>query len=217
MSSGSSWIAEKIASHDRVDSAAVDDCGIVVVERIPTGRASIAVIGSMLVDKTDVEASIESASGSSLDFIVHLKPQTRVTGAALDRAGPIPIGSVGDLLRALALDGPVSAYAYRELDFIDRGLRQSGAVEHCEILDRRRYRLHRRKGPPVDVFASSEYEVTAAHVRDLVDRYPAFGVLALANPNAQLPSTQASGVAAQNEIEIVFWHELFKKLHSEWM
>jgi hypothetical protein len=65
------------------------------------------------------------------------------------------------------------------------------------------------------VLVLNDYELTAEHVRNGIERYGQFQAIARSNPNSRV--TNAAATAADEAgIQIFSWSELFGQLKREW-
>jgi hypothetical protein len=83
-------------------------------------------------------------------------------------------------------------------------------------VDDRRLVVQRRKGlDPVTVLILNDYELTADHVRNGIERYGAFEAIVRSNPNGRTTDA-AYQAAADSGIKIFTWGEFFGQLNRKW-
>src|SRR6266581_1023944 len=189
------WVAEKMKGHTEVKGVALLTPRH--VELIRKKYCKI-IVGTTAVDRFDASALTPFLEGTpEVSFVVNVPKESYITGNAL-RLGArhgIPIGGLGDLMRAVSLPD-VSEYVSKEISFIERGLAQHTRIESYERLDDRRYLVRRHDLNDVHVVFLNEYDLTADHVRTARSRYGPFTMLVITNPNGRATSSAVSAADA---------------------
>lgn len=119
---------------------------------------------------------------------------------AATQACGIAFGDMGDLMRVIGRED-VRGFVRSDYAFIDRGLRQHGRVASVDREADRLYLIHRKGLPDVRMIALDPYELSGEHLREARDRYGAFDLVLLNNPNGKATAS-ANEVAAQWGVEI---------------
>jgi hypothetical protein len=189
------WVADKMKGHTEVS-----DVGLLTARHVQLTRKkySTIIVGTTAVDRFDASVLTSFLEGApEVAFVVNVPKESYVTGSALRLSARhgIPIGGLGDLMRAVSLPD-VSEYVSKEIAFIERGLTQHTRIESYERLDDRRYLVKRRDLSDVHVVFLNEYELTADHVRTARSRYGAFTMLVITNPNGRSTSSAANAAEA---------------------
>lgn len=117
------WVAEKIATHEKVASASR-----LAPQRIHVVRKELPelIVGTTAVERFDAEAlSPILDNDPEVSFVVNVPKEAYITGSALELAAScgVPIGGISDLLRGLSLP-VIRSYVNKEFAFIERGLQQ---------------------------------------------------------------------------------------------
>ncbi len=198
------WVADKIAKHDNVRS----------VEVVSSNEIKIATMSADRVDEETVAALLMEKE--NIDFVVNIPKAAYVVGNtfALAEERNFGFGGLGDLFGALRSESP-RTYVNKEFEFVLRSLRQHTFVSQVTRLDDRRLLVQRKGLEPVTVLVLNDYELTAEHVRNGIERYGQFQAIVRSNPNSRV--TNAAATAADEAgIQIFSWSELFGQLKREW-
>jgi hypothetical protein len=208
------WVADKIVKHDRVKSVVVVSPNELHIERKTGGSISVATMSARNVDEEAVAALLMDRK--DIDFVVNIPRDAYVLGNtfALAAERNFGFGGLGDLYVALASESPRN-YVNKEFEFVVRSLRQHTAVSQVTRLDDRRVLIQRKDLKPVTVLILNDYELTAEHVRNGIERYGNFEAIVRSNPNGRV-TTAATGAADESGIRIFNWKEFFGQLRQEW-
>ncbi|MGH8243271.1 MAG: hypothetical protein ACRETY_07985 [Steroidobacteraceae bacterium] len=128
------------------------------------------------------------------------------------RARGIATGSYGDLLRVIGLED-VRSFVPKDIAFIERGLRQHDRIAGFERVHDRIYRIRRNDMPELMVAMLNEYELTGDHLRTARDRYGAFDLAVIADPNGRATGPAAE-VAERLGVTILNWAGFYGRLNK---
>jgi hypothetical protein len=207
------WVAEKIEGHSEVSGVA-----LLSPQHLRLSRKKYAelIVGTTAIYRFDRDAFTQFLGFKpAVSFIVNVPKESYVAGSALrlSTTHGIPIGGLGDLMRALSL-ADVSEYLNKEFGFIERGLSQHSRISGFDRLDDRSYLVKRYGLEDVHVVFLNEYELTADHVRTARERYGAFKMVVITNPNGRATSSAASAASSIN-CRIYKWGEFLGALNRE--
>jgi len=207
------FVAEKAASHDKV--LAIELLGpqlVKILRREELSEVVVATFAEARLTSDIVERVLNDTPQAN--FIANIRKESFITGSALDAAEllGVDIGGFGDLLSSLSLQD-VSEYRNKEFAFVERGLRQHDRVSDFVRLNDRHYRIDRRDRPSVVAVFLNAYELTADHVRTARERYGAFDLVVITNPNGG--ATRSAEDAAGNlRAEIHMWGSFLGRLNA---
>ena len=213
MDGSGKWIADKVKNLTDVKVATV-----ITPQRVEIVRTEFPpiIVGTTAVEHFDEGNFVPFLTGEpSVSFIVNITKEASISGEALrlSEAHRIPIGGVGDLMRAIA-EEDVRQYVYRDVQFITRGLTQHSRIASYTRLDDKRYLLKRRGLQDVQVIFLYEYELTADHVRTARSRYGMFSMLVNTHPYGRATSS-AHAAAVSIETKVYDWSEFLSALHRK--
>jgi hypothetical protein len=208
------WVAHKIAEHDNVRSVEVVSSNEIHVERKTGGSLKIATMSADRVDEETVAALLMEKE--NIDFVVNIPKAAYIVGNtfALAEERNFGFGGLGDLFGALRSESP-RTYVNKEFEFVLRSLRQHTVVSQVTRVDDRRLLVQRKGLEPVTVLVLNDYELTAEHVRNGIERYGQFQAIVRSNPNSRVTNAAATA-ADESGIQIFSWSELFGQLKREW-
>jgi hypothetical protein len=208
------WVAERIAKHDNVKSVEVVSPNEIHVERKTGGSVNIATMSADRVDEEAVTALLMDKE--NIDFVVNIPKASYIVGNtfALAEERNFAFGGLGDLFGALGSES-LRTYVNKEFEFVLRSLRQHTVVSEVTRLDDRRLLVQRKGLEPVTVLVLNDYELTADHVRNGIERYGQFQAIVRSNPNGRVTSA-ATMAADESGIRIFSWSEFFGQLKREW-
>jgi hypothetical protein len=106
----------------------------------------------------------------------------------------------------------VRVYVRPEFHFVDRGLQQHNRVTNFEREADRVYLIHRLGLPDLRFVMLNEYELTGDHIRVARDRYGAFDMVLLNNPNGSA-TTEAKRLGETMGIDIFKWAQFLGRLN----
>lgn len=154
-------------------------------------------------------------SNLDVEIIVNVPKESYWTGAALRLAHShnIAAGSYGDLLRVINRQD-VRSFQPKEIEYIERGLRQHDRIQHFERVHDRLYRICRTSLPDLTVAMLNEYELTADQLRTARDRYGKFSMVVITNPNGRATSS-AYDAAETMGVEVLKWSPFFGRLNKK--
>jgi hypothetical protein len=172
------------------------------------------IVGTAAAERLDASTLISLLQFEEpIHFVVNVPRESYIAGdaIALSERKSVPVGSLGDLMRAVSLPD-VRKYVDKETEFITRGLRQHTRISDYHRSADRAYEISRHELPKISVVFLNEYEMTADHVRTARDRYGPFRLLVITNPNGRA-TTSAEGVAGSLGIEIHRWRSFLGRLN----
>jgi hypothetical protein len=151
-----------------------------------------------------------------IDFVVNIPKAAYIVGNTYELAAErnFGFGGFGDLLSALNSQSP-RTYVNSEFSFVLRSLRQHTKVCSVTRLDDRRLLVDRNGLDSVVVLVLNDYELTADHVRNGIERYGDFQAIVCSNPNSRV-TTGASQAADESGVRIFNWKEFFQQLNRKW-
>ena len=207
------WVAEKIRGHENVATAKAVSSTHVQIDRLEYGPVLVGTTAAKRLDAREVRLLLDR--DPNVDFIVNVPAESYVTGEALSLAEQhsVPVGGVGDLMRALVLPR-VRQYVNKEVEYIHRGLRQHTRITKYRRLADRLYRISRRGFADITVVFLYAYELTADHLRVARDRYGSFDLVVNTNPYGKATST-ALAVRQDMELDILNWRDFLSQLHQK--
>jgi len=208
------WVAEKIRAHDNVAAVSLVSDNVVHVKRKRWNELNIATMSVKRVDTEEFSTLLKDKQG--IDFVVNIPKDAYALGDALNFAAQkkFGFGGLGDLFRALSSES-VRSYLDSEFGLVLRSLRQHSSVTNVTRLEDRRLRVERKRLRPVVVLILNDYEITAEHIRNGIERYGEFQAIVCSNPNSRVTAA-ASTAAAKSRVAIFNWSEFFKELNREW-
>lgn len=195
--SSAEWLQDALSEHTGVESLAVIGPHRLRIETKLT-TVDVAVFGEATLTDTDIRAEVEAGG---VAFVVNV-PKTGVAEASareLATKSGAAIGGVGDLMSALSLADP-SAYVNREIDYTERRLRQSVAVQSFRLLDDYRYEIISAAGQTVTAVIINEYEPSVDCLREVLDAVGPFDHFVTSNPYTYGFSTPIARVAKETGI-----------------
>ncbi|MFG0245565.1 MAG: hypothetical protein ACF8MF_05875 [Phycisphaerales bacterium JB052] len=206
------WVADNVSDHDDVLKIEVVSDQVIKVYRQKHDPFFAGIVSAKCVAKEVIEELVKS--DFDIDIIVNIPKDAIWVGEAINFAedNSIATGSYGDLLRVIHLDD-VRSYLPRERKFIERGLRQHDRITRFVRLYDNVYKISRRGLPDLTVAMLYEYELTADALRTARDRYGAFSIAVITNPNGSATSS-ASDVAKNIGVSILKWGEFFGRLNK---
>lgn len=173
------------------------------------------VSGIVSTARVDIEAVMPLiTSKHQVEIIANIPKESFWTGGAINLAqeNNIATGSYGDLLRVIDVED-VRNFRARETIFIERGLRQHARIVSFTRVHDRLYRITRHGLPDLSVVMLNEYELTADQLRTARDRYGAFAIAVITNPNGSATQS-ADDAAATMGAEILDWRRFFRRLNK---
>jgi hypothetical protein len=208
------WVADKIVEHDNVSSVEVVSSNEIHVERKKGGSVNIATMSADRVDEETVAGLL--AGKEDVHFVVNIPKAAYIVGNtfALAEERNFGFGGFGDLLGALSSESP-RTYVNKEFEFVLRSLRQHKMVSQVTRMDDRRLLVQRKGLDPLTVLILNDYELTAEHVRNGIERYGKFQAIVRSNPNGRVTGAAATA-AAESGIRVFSWGEFFGQLNRKW-
>jgi hypothetical protein len=206
------WVADKVQSHEKVASAELVAPQLVKIARKNLPEVFAATTAVDCLSHEILEKLIEQSPDA--EFVANIPKEAYITGKALDAAEllGIGIGGFGDLLSSLSMEN-VGEYRNKELEYIARGLRHHDRVTSFDRIHDRYYRIHRDGLKALTAVFLNAYDLTADHVRTARDRYGAFDLVVITNPNGNF-SGRAGGAAAAMECEVHKWGSFLARLNK---
>lgn len=207
------WVADRMRTVGGITSTSVLAPQIVEIVRKEYPILRVGTVAVACVDQGVVAAMLEQPHEFS--FIVNVPKEAYVTGDALGLAATnsIPIGGLGDLMRAVRLSD-VSEYVAPETHFIERGLKQHSRVANYKRLHDRLYAIGRWQFDSLTAVFLNAYELTADQLRTARDRYGIFDMVVVTNPNGRVTSS-ALNVAGGLGCKIYKWGEFLGALNRK--
>lgn len=194
------WVAGVMKGKAGVLGVEVRTPRSLVVTRKDYAPYVAGILAAEIVSAAEVADVLQQ--DADVDIVVNVPGSGfwRGDGIAATRARGIAFGDMGDLMRVIG-HADVRAFVRSDYAFIDRNLHQHDRVASVDREADRLYMIHRNGLPDVRVIALDPYELSGEHLREARDRYGAFDLVLLNNPNGK--STEgANQVAAQWGVEI---------------
>lgn len=205
------WVAENLRSEERVLGVTVLTDQIIQVSRIKHGPYVAGIISEKRVEVNCIKQLVES--DLCVEIIANVPKESFWTGDAIRfaRSQNVSTGSLGDLYRVIS-EQDVRRFRSPETEFIERSMRQHDRIAQFQQIHDRLYRIERSDGlSDVTVLMLNEYDLTADHVRTARDRYGAFSLLVMTNPNGSATES-AEQVAASMGVDILMWKNFLGRL-----
>ena len=209
--STAAWVAGRVRKLDDVTAVDVLSPNSLRISRNDYPPFVAGVLSEAVVTKAHVEGVLSVAADA--EIVVNIPVESKWTGSAIEaaRGSRVAWGGLRDLMSVARRDD-VRGYERGEYQFAERLLGQFGIVERIEREADRLWILHRKQGLlPLRVIVLSDYELTGDSVRTARDRYGAFDVVFLNNPNGK-PTAQAQAVANALGVPILMAGELKGRL-----
>lgn len=190
------WVAQQMAQHSDVTGVEILGPHSLRIARKDYPPFHAGVIAEVAVLRAHVEAAL--AEDRDIEIIMNVPKESKWTGDAIGAATQAGVawGGMSELFRVAARED-VRGHERDEYRFAGRILRQFGKVAHVEREADRLWVLYRKDGlPPLRVVALNPYELTADHLRTARDRYGAFDVVFLNNPNGK--ATESGKAVAED-------------------
>jgi hypothetical protein len=209
------WVAARLDENDGSRTTTVYDEMLISLERPNLGSTKIACVRVDVLDECVVRSAI--AKYPNVKFIVNVKQGARVAGDAykLAEGRGISFGGIGDLMRALH-EPDMADYIPPETRYRERIFEQHHKIMNFERLDDSRYRIFRYDFPPIVVYISLDYEVTADQIRTAIDKYGDFDAFVTSNPNATSISPEAVTAAMQSGRKVFLWPQFMGAINRSW-
>jgi hypothetical protein len=207
------WVAGNLRKAVRVSKVEVISDQVLRVSRDKYAPFVAGIVSSKRVEANEVRPLVKSDLG--VEIIANVPKESFWTGGALRLAhdNNIATGAYGDLLGAIGLQD-VRAFQPREIEFVERGLRQHNRISRFERVHDRLYRVSRNSSPDLMVAMLNEYELTADHLRTARDRYGQFSMAVITNPYGKATST-AEESARTLSVEILKWGPFLGRLNKK--
>jgi len=207
------WVADRIRKLGGITAVDVLPSGSLRISRKGYPPFVAGVLSEAVVTKAHVEGVLSVAADA--EIIVNIPVESKWTGPAIEaaRGNRVAWGGLKDLMSVAGHDN-VRGHERSEYQFAERLLRQFGIVERIEREADRLWILYRKQGlQPLRVVALNEYELTGDNIRTARDRYGAFDLVFLNNPNGKA-TMQAQQVAKALDVPILMAGELKRRLSS---
>lgn len=204
------WVAGNLR-----DARDVEDVDMVSDQTLRITRRKYApfVAGVVSVNRVEADTVLAVVSQADVEIVANVPKESFWTGDALRLASMLGIatGSYGDLLRVIGLED-VRSFVPKDIAFIERGLRQHDRIAGFERVHDRIYHIRRNDMPDLVVAMLSEYELTGDHLRTARDRYGAFDLAVITDPNGRATGT-ATEVAGRLGAEVLDWSGFYGRLN----
>ncbi len=204
------WVAGNLReARDVVDVDVVSDQTL----RITRRKYAPFVAGVVSVIRVEADTVRAVVSQPDVEIVANVPKESFWTGDALRVASErgIATGSYGDLLRVIGLED-VRSFVPKDITFIERGLRQHDRIAGFERVHDRIYHIRRNGMPELVVAMLTEYELTGDHLRTARDRYGAFDLAVITDPNGRATRT-ATEVAGRLGAEVLNWAGFYGRLN----
>ncbi|WP_338334333.1 hypothetical protein [Xanthomonas euvesicatoria] len=204
------WVAGNLReARDVVEVDVVSDQTL----RITRRKYAPFVAGVVSVIRVEADTVRAVVSQPDVEIVANVPKESFWTGDALRVASTrgIATGSYGDLLRVIGLED-VRSFVPKDIAFIERGLRQHDRIAGFERVHDRIYRIRRNGMPELVVAVLTEYELTGDHLRTARDRYGAFDLAVITDPNGRATGT-AKEVAGRLGAEVLNWAGFYGRLN----
>jgi hypothetical protein len=207
------WVADNLKIASGVSKVVVLSDQVLRVSRREYDPFVAGIVSAKCVEADTIGTLVKSRF--DVEIIANVPKESYWTGGALRlaHATNVATGAYGDLLRVIDLRD-VRTFRPKEIEFVERGLRQHDRISSFERVHDRLYRISRHGMPGLTVAILSEYELTADHLRTARDRYGPFSVAVITNPNGG--ATSSAEEAARNMgVEILAWSPFLGGLNKE--
>ena len=182
--------------------------------RIERRKHDPFVAGVVSVPRVETETIRAVVSQPDVEIISNVPKESFWTGDALRlaREHGVASGSYGDLLRVIGMED-VRSFVPKDIAYIERGLRQHDRVAGFERVHDRIYRIRRESMPDLIVAMLSEYELTGDHLRTARDRYGAFDLVVITDPNGRATGS-ATEVAGRLGVTVLNWAGFYGRINK---
>lgn len=204
------WVAGNLReARDVIDVDVISDQTL----RITRRKYVPFVAGVVSVVRVEADTVRAVVSQPDVEIVANVPKESFWTGDALRVASArgIATGSYGDLLRVIGSED-VRGFVPKDIAFIERGLRQHDRIAGFERVHDRIYRIRRNGMPALVVAMLTEYELTGDHLRTARDRYGAFDLAVITDPNGRATGT-ATEVAGRLGAELLNWAGFYGRLN----
>jgi hypothetical protein len=209
-------LAQWVAKHLRDDHAdltiEVVDENLIIVERPYFGTSAVACMKYDVLDDDAIMATIDRYP--SVKFVANIPSGTRITAWNYGAHG-VSFGRLGDLERALNKPR-IEDYLPSEIEFREGIFRSHRRILSFERLDGARYRIIRHGLPPIAVYISLDYVVTANGVRTAINTCGPFDAYVTSSPNCTSISPEARAAAKQAGKKVFTWTHFMGALNNPW-
>lgn len=207
------WVADIISKLEQVDEAVVTGPHTLRITRHKHAPFVAGVISVSAVTPEIVKPVL--VADISIEILVNVPKESMWTGAAIAEATSrgVAFGGISDLMSVVSKED-VRRYVRSEYSFVERGLEQHDRVSGFDREFDRVYLVYRHDLPPLRFVMLNEYELTGDHVRTARDRYGAFDIVLLNNPNGKA-TTGAQEVAKAMGIGIFKWGQFLGRLNGK--
>jgi hypothetical protein len=205
------WVAGNLRKAEHVSKVEILSPQVLRVSRNKCAPYVAGIVSTPSVKADTIRPLVESELG--VEIIANVPKESFWTGEALRLAqdNNIATGAYGDLLRVIDVQN-VRVFQPKEMQYIERGLRQHDRISSFERVHDRLYRISRNSLPDLTVAMLNEYELTADHLRTARDRYGQFSVAVITTPNGR-NTNAAEGAAQTMGVEILNWGSFFGRLN----
>jgi hypothetical protein len=209
----SEWVAGNLREAEGVSKVEVLSDQVLRVSRSEYDPFVAGIVSAKCVKPDTVWPLVKS--DLRVEIIANVPKESYWTGEALRLAHDhnIATGAYGDLLRVIDIED-VRGFQPKEIQFVERGLRQHHRISSFERIHDRLYRISRNDLPDFAVAMLNEYELTADHLRTARDRYGQFSVAVITNPNGKAMSS-AKEAARSMGVEILKWGPFLGRLNRK--
>lgn len=204
------WVAGNLREFQDVVDVNLTSDQTLCIKRRKYAPFVAGIVSAIRVEADTVRAVV---SQPDVEIVANVPKESFWTGDAIRVASAhrIATGSYGDLLRAIGLED-VRSFVPKDIAFIERGLRQHDRIAGFERMHDRIYRVWRDRMPELVVAMLTEYELTGDHLRTARDRYGAFDLAVITDPNGRATET-ATEVAARLGAEVLNWAGFYGRLN----
>jgi hypothetical protein len=205
------WVADNLRQlRDVVDVDVLSDQTL----RIERRKYRSFIAGVVAAPRVEAETIRAVVSQPNVEIVSNVPRESFWTGGALRlaREKGIATGSYGDLMRVVGVED-VCNFVPKDIAYIERGLRQHDRVASFDRVHDRLYLVRRQSMPDLVVAMLSEYELTGDHLRTARDRYGAFDLAVITDPNGRATG-QAAEVASRLGVTILDWASFYGRLNK---
>lgn len=207
------WVAGNLRNAEGVSKVEVLADQVLRVSRIKYDPFVAGIVSAKCVEVDTIRPLVNDKPG--VEIITNVPKESYWTGEALRLAhdNNIATGCYGDLFRVIDLQD-VRSFKPKEIEFVERCLRQHNRVSSFERVHDRLYRISRHGLPDLTVAMLNEYELTADHLRTARDRYGKFSVAVITNPNGR--ATNSAAEAAQTMgVQVLTFRAFLRRLSKK--
>lgn len=207
------WVLDKIKESEIVDR--IEKVNSVVYDVYRSGLPNVRLLISNIKAETYNDVEDQLSVCPDIDFVLNVPTAVYWSREAIGavRQRGVGYGKIPDLSAAMKTRA-IGDFVTREWVFIERGLKQSKAVEHFDCVAEGLYRIKRVGRRELLVGIIDEYEVTANAVRSAGEIFGEIDVVVNRHPLGR-STTAATAVASELGVELYDWRSFLERLRKD--